>query len=107
MLKRAAQFTFGGCCWSTVIILKMLSVNIKLACRWKSSPHRLGWLGARIPAGLAEGLPFVAACSISDLLLIFGGVALDLAGRLLVLFTDFVELLHVIEKLCTALESDE
>jgi len=35
------------------------------------------------------------------------GVLLDLGGGLLVLFTDFVELLHVIEKLCTALESDE
>ena len=35
------------------------------------------------------------------------GVLLNLGGGLLVLFTDFVELLHVIEKLCTALESDE
>ena len=35
------------------------------------------------------------------------GVLLDLGGGLLVLFTDFVELLHVIEKLCAALESDE
>lgn len=89
------------------IILMMLSVNIKLGCRSEEAPFQLGWQGARNPAGLAEGPTFAAACSISDLLLIFGGVALDLARRLLVLLTDFVELLHVIEKLCTALESDE
>ena len=44
--------------------------------------------------------------SVSDGLLLLG-VLLDLGGRLFVFLADFVELFHVVEELCTALESNE
>jgi hypothetical protein len=61
------------------------------------------WLGTK---HAARPLQRLITCSISNCSLFFG-FFLNLVRGLLVLLTDFVELLHVIEKLCAALKSDE